>query len=220
MMRSRSASPRASALRMAWTIASRVAIGGSSHRELANDARILGAGRNGCHKDATDSVDDVVTGQENRAMPHPDRIAIVGASLGGLRTAQTLRGRGKFEGTITLIGAEPHYPYDRPPLSKQVLAGEWGPERTLLDPPDKVDELGLDLRLGTRAEGLDLEAREVALSDGERVGFDSLIIATGATPRTLPNTPDLAGIYTLRTIDDSMRIRAELAQGPRVAVVG
>ncbi|MXY88336.1 MAG: NAD(P)/FAD-dependent oxidoreductase, partial [Dehalococcoidia bacterium] len=153
-------------------------------------------------------------------MPHPDRIAIVGASLGGLRVAQALRGRGKFEGTITLIGAEPHYPYDRPPLSKQVLAGEWGPERTLLDPPDKVDELGLDLRLGVRAESLDLEAREAALSDGSRVAFDSLIIATGATPRTLPNTPDLDGIYTLRTIDDSMRLRAELANNPRVAVVG
>ena len=153
-------------------------------------------------------------------MPHPERIAIAGASLGGLRTAQALRGRGKFEGTLTLIGAEPHYPYDRPPLSKQVLAGQWGPERTLLDPPAKVDELGLDLRLGVRAEGLDLEAREVALGDGGRVAFDALVIATGATPRTLPDTPDLAGIHTLRTIDDSLRIRAELEAGPRVAVVG
>ncbi len=153
-------------------------------------------------------------------MPHPERIAIVGASLGGLRTAQGLRGRGKFEGSITLIGAEPHYPYDRPPLSKQLLAGQWGPEQTLLDAPDTVDKLGLDLRLGVRAEGLDLEAREVALSDGGSVAFDSLVIATGATPRTLPNTPDLAGIHTLRTIDDSMRIRAELAKEPRVAVVG
>ena len=153
-------------------------------------------------------------------MPHLEQIAIVGASLGGLRTAQALRGRGKFEGTLTLIGAEPHYPYDRPPLSKQLLAGEWGPEKTLLDPPDRVDGLGLDLRLGVRAESLDLEAREVALSDGERVGFDALIIATGAAPRTLPNTPDLAGIHTLRTIDDSMRIRAALAEGPKVAVVG
>ncbi len=153
-------------------------------------------------------------------MPHPERIAIAGASLGGLRTAQALRGRGKFEGTLTLIGAEPHYPYDRPPLSKQVLAGQWGPERTLLDAPDKVDALGLDLRLGVRAEALDLEAREVALSDGGSVAFDALVIATGATPRTLPDTPDLAGIHTLRTIDDSLRIRAELEQGPRVAVVG
>ena len=153
-------------------------------------------------------------------MPHPERIAIVGASLGGLRTAQGLRGRGKFEGSITLIGAEPHYPYDRPPLSKQLLAGQWGPEQTLLDAPDTVDKLGLDLRLGVRAEGLNLEAREVALSDGGSVAFDALVIATGATPRTLPNTPDLAGIYTLRTIDDSMRIRAELAKEPRVAVVG
>ncbi len=153
-------------------------------------------------------------------MPHPERIAIVGASLGGLRTAQGLRGRGKFEGSITLIGAEPHYPYDRPPLSKQLLAGQWGPEQTLLDAPDTVDKLGLDLRLGVRAENLDLEAREVALSDGRSVAFDALVIATGATPRTLPNTPDLAGIHTLRTIDDSMRIRAELAKEPRVAVVG
>lgn len=167
-----------------------------------------------------DAVDAAPDAPENRAMPHPERIAIVGASLGGLRTAQGLRGRGKFEGSITLIGAEPHYPYDRPPLSKQLLAGQWGPEQTLLDAPDTVDKLGLDLRLGVRAENLDLEAREVALSDGRSVAFDALVIATGATPRTLPNTPDLAGIHTLRTIDDSMRIRAELAKEPRVAVVG
>ena len=153
-------------------------------------------------------------------MPHPDHIVIAGASLGGLRTAQALRGRGKFEGTLTLIGAEPHYPYDRPPLSKQLLSGQWEPQQTLLDAPDAVDKLDLDLRLGVRAEALDVEKRELALSDGEPVGFDALIIATGATPRTLPNTPDLAGIYTLRTIDDSMRIRAELAKGPRMAVVG
>ena len=153
-------------------------------------------------------------------MAHPERIAIVGASLGGLRTAQALRGRGKFAGTITLIGAEPHYPYDRPPLSKQVLAGEWEPARTLLDPPEKVDALGLDLRLGARARALDLEARAIALEGGATVPFDALVIATGASPRTLPNTPDLPGIHTLRTIDDSLRIRAALAEGPRVAVVG
>ena len=153
-------------------------------------------------------------------MSHPERIAIVGASLGGLRATQALRGRGKFEGAITLIGAEPHYPYDRPPLSKQVLAGQWGPERTLLDPPETVDNLNLDLRLGVRAQSLDLEARALTLDDGGRVPFDALIIATGATPRTLPNTPDLAGIHTLRTIDDSLRIRAELEKRPRVAVVG
>ncbi len=153
-------------------------------------------------------------------MPHPEHIVIVGASLGGLRTAQALRGRGKFTGTLSLIGAEPHYPYDRPPLSKQVLAGEWEPARTLLDSPDTVDKLGLDLRLGARAEALDLKARTVALSDGAHVDFGALVIATGATPRTLPGTPALAGIHTLRTIDDSLRIRAALADGPRVAVVG
>ncbi|HCU99873.1 MAG: FAD-dependent oxidoreductase [Dehalococcoidia bacterium] len=153
-------------------------------------------------------------------MPQPERIAIVGASLAGLRTAQALRGRGKYQGNLALIGGEPHYPYDRPPLSKQLLSGEWEPDRTLLDPPDTVDKLDLDLRLGTQAESLDLPARTIALSTGEHVGFDSLVIATGATPRRLPNTPDLEGIYTLRTIDDSMRIRAELGKNPKVAVVG
>ena len=153
-------------------------------------------------------------------MAHPERIAIVGASLGGLRSAQSLRGRGKYEGSLTLIGAEPHLPYDRPSLSKQLLAGEWEPARTLLESPDAIDKLDLDLRVGVRAEGLDLEGRTLALSDGETVAFDGLIIATGASPRTLPGTPDLAGIHTLRTIDDSLRIRAAFAEKPRVAVVG
>jgi len=151
---------------------------------------------------------------------HPERIAIVGASLGGLRSAQSLRGRGKFAGTLTLIGAEPHLPYDRPPLSKQLLSGEWEPARTLLEPPEAIDKLDLDLRIGVRAEGLDLEGRTLALSDGETVAFDGLIIATGASPRTLSGTPDLTGIHTLRTIDDSLRIRAAFAEKPRVAVVG
>ena len=153
-------------------------------------------------------------------MAHPERIAIVGASLGGLRSAQGLRGRGKFTGALTLIGAEPHLPYDRPPLSKQLLSGEWEPGRTLLEAPEAIDKLDLDLRVGVRAEALDLDGRTLSLSDGATVPFDKLIIATGASPRTLPGTPDLAGIHTLRTIDDSLRIRAAFAEKPRVAVVG
>ena len=105
-------------------------------------------------------------------MTYPERIAIAGASLAGLRAAQTLRGRGKFKGQITLIGAEPHLPYDRPPLSKQLLAGEWEPERTLLESPEGIDKLDLDLRIGVRAESLDIENRTVVLTDGESIGFD------------------------------------------------
>ncbi|MGH9013270.1 MAG: NAD(P)/FAD-dependent oxidoreductase [Acidimicrobiia bacterium] len=145
-------------------------------------------------------------------------IAIVGASLAGLRAAETLRREG-FDGPVTLIGAERRLAYDRPPLSKELLAGEWEPEQIALR-KQPYDELELDLRLGRRAVGLDLGAREVALDDGGRVGFDGLVVATGATPRTLPGTPALEGIFTLRTLDDCLAIRERLEAGPRVVVVG
>ena len=85
------------------------------------------------------------------------RIAIVGASLAGLRAAETLRDRG-FDGELTLIGDEPHRPYDRPPLSKQVLQGTWEPEQTFFRRKDGYDALALDMRLGVRADAVDLEA--------------------------------------------------------------
>jgi 3-phenylpropionate/trans-cinnamate dioxygenase ferredoxin reductase subunit len=146
-------------------------------------------------------------------------IAIVGTSLAGLRAAEALRREG-FDGRIVFIGAETHLPYDRPPLSKEVLAGKREPEQIGLTKPERFDPLELDLRLGRRATGLDLERRAVELDDENRVAFDGLIIATGATPRALPGTPDLAGIYTLRTLEDCLALRAELEGGPRVAIVG
>ena len=147
------------------------------------------------------------------------RIVVVGASLAGLNAAEALRGEG-YAGTLTLVGQENHLPYDRPPLSKQVLAGEWEPGQTALRKDDAYDALDLDLRLGRRATGLDTSTRTVQLDDGEPLPYDGLIIATGSTPRVLPGTPDLPGIHSLRTLDDCMAIRAGLEAGARVVVVG
>lgn len=145
-------------------------------------------------------------------------IAIVGASLAGLRAAETLRREG-YDGALTLIGAERHLPYDRPPLSKELLAGEWEPDQlTLRKQP--YDELDLDLRLGQTATALNLDARSITLADGTAVLFDGAVVATGSEPRRLPGTPELSGIFVLRTLDDSLAIRAALDQRPRVVVVG
>jgi 3-phenylpropionate/trans-cinnamate dioxygenase ferredoxin reductase subunit len=145
-------------------------------------------------------------------------VAVVGASLAGLRAVEALRGRG-YDGRIDWIGAEKEAPYDRPPLSKEILRGEWDPPRIALA-RNGVEELGTDLRLGVRAIGLDAGARRLRLSDGDSLSFDGLVIATGATPRRLPGQPDLPGVFTLRTLDDALAIRAALEREPRVAVVG
>jgi NADPH-dependent 2,4-dienoyl-CoA reductase/sulfur reductase-like enzyme len=144
---------------------------------------------------------------------------VVGASLAGLRAVETLRQQG-YDGRLVLVGAEPLLPYDRPPLSKQVLAGEWSPDEIVLRPADDYSPLALDLRLAHRATSLDLDARAVVLDDGERIGFDGLVIATGCSPLRLPGTPDTAGIYMLRTLGDSLAIRDALDATPRVVVVG
>ncbi len=147
-----------------------------------------------------------------------ERIVVVGGSLAGLRAAEALRQKG-FEGTLSLVGAENREPYDRPPLSKDVLAGRWEPGQTALA-RDGLAPLELDLHLGCRATGLDPAAREIELEDGRRLGFDGLVIATGATPRTLPFEGPRAGIHTLRTLDDCIALREAFEAGPRVTVVG
>jgi NADPH-dependent 2,4-dienoyl-CoA reductase/sulfur reductase-like enzyme len=151
-------------------------------------------------------------------MPEQDHVVIVGASLGGLRTAQSLR-TAEYAGRITLLGDEEHPPYDRPPLSKQVLSGEWEPEQASLADETELKRLELDLRLGVRATHLDLPGKAV-VAGAERVAYDTLVIATGATPRNIPGTPDLAGIHVLRTLDDCMALRADLASASKVVVVG
>ncbi|MDH3202222.1 MAG: FAD-dependent oxidoreductase [Myxococcales bacterium] len=145
-------------------------------------------------------------------------IAIVGASLAGLRTAEFLR-RGGFEGKLALIGDEEHLPYDRPPLSKELLRGEWEPERLALR-RKSYDELALDLKLGRRAIAVDTDAHEVHLEGGESVAFDDLVVATGGQVRRLPKQPELSGLFTLRTLDDAVMIRDALKKASRIAVIG
>ena len=147
------------------------------------------------------------------------RIVIAGASLAGLRAAETLRHRA-FDGEITLIGDEPHRPYDRPPLSKQVLQGAWEPEQTFFRRKDGYDALALDMRLGVRAVSVDLRARRVALADGTFADYDRLIVATGARVRTLPGIAPRAGLLVLRSLDDAIALRLELMHATRVAIVG
>jgi NADPH-dependent 2,4-dienoyl-CoA reductase/sulfur reductase-like enzyme len=148
----------------------------------------------------------------------PRKIVVVGASLAGLRAVETLR-RDGYDGKLALVGAEEHLPYDRPPLSKQLLSGEWELERVRLA-SNGLGALELDLHLGQRATELDLHAREVVLAGGARLAFDAAILATGASPRMLPDVPALEGIHVLRTLDDSLAIRDAFDQGARVAVVG
>ena len=150
------------------------------------------------------------------AMGH---VVVVGASLAGLHAARALRRHG-HDGTLTVVGDEPHLPYDRPPLSKQVLAGTWEPGRTaLLNERDEA--LDLTWTLGRAATGLDPRARTVALDDGTELAYDGLVIATGATPRRLPGTEGLDGVHVLRSLDDALALRADLDAAPsRVVVVG
>ena len=147
------------------------------------------------------------------------RIVIVGASLAGLRAATALRHEG-FAGSLTLIGDEPYEPYDRPPLSKQVFEGWVQAEGTGLPRRDDVEA---DWRLGVPAAELDLAGEQVRLADGEKVGFDRLLIATGVRARPWPNPAEAAlkGVCVLRTRDDSARLQQLLAAGPgRVLVIG
>ena len=149
-------------------------------------------------------------------------IAIVGASLAGINAARTLRNEG-HTGPIHVIDADPERPYDRPPLSKQILTGEWEPDRILL--PAAKEDLGLDLRLGSRAKAVDLGSRQLTIEGPagavDTLGFDGLVLAGGAAARRLPETAGVIGVHVVRTLADSLALRAALDAGPsRVVVVG
>lgn len=158
-----------------------------------------------------------------------DHVVVVGASLAGIRACETLRNNGHI-GAITLVGAERHRPYDRPPLSKRLLLGDWEPERIQLRSNDALDALNLTLRLGVVATSLSVAQRTITLGpsgastdvtdDSEVMSFDGLVIATGGTPRRLPQQPVLAGVHVLRTIDDAIALRKELQPGARVVIIG
>lgn len=145
-----------------------------------------------------------------------DHIAIVGASLAGLTAAETIRDGG-FSGSITVVDSSATLPSDRPPLSKQVLAGTMEPGRAASPVASRIDGLGLTLRLGVRATALSVADRRLTLDDGSEVVADGLVIATGASPRRLETS--LAGVHTLRDLDDSLAIRADLDAGARRVVV-
>ncbi len=149
-------------------------------------------------------------------------VVIVGASLAGLRCARGLRSQG-FTGRIELVGAEDRLPYDRPPLSKQVLSGAWDLDRTTLLTADDATAEGLTFHLGVPATSLDAEAGVVNLADGRRVQGDRVVIATGASPRLLPGTEDANHVIYLRTAADGRALRQRLATAPasaRVVIVG
>jgi NADPH-dependent 2,4-dienoyl-CoA reductase/sulfur reductase-like enzyme/ferredoxin len=147
------------------------------------------------------------------------RIVIVGASLTGFRAAERVREEG-FSGSLTVVGDEPSEPYDRPPLSKQALTGSVPPDQTALPRRRKIDA---DWRLGVAATGLDLAAKQLHLADGNRIGFDKLLIATGVRARAWPNPAEAAldGVLTLRTSADAALLRQKLDARPRrVLIIG
>jgi 3-phenylpropionate/trans-cinnamate dioxygenase ferredoxin reductase subunit len=149
----------------------------------------------------------------------PGRVVVVGASLAGLSALETLRQEG-YGGELIAIGAEAVLPYDRPPLSKQVLQGHWEPDKAALREQAQYDALGVTWHLGRRAVALDPAARTVTLDDGEPLAYDGLVIATGASPRRLPGSEGLAGVHVLRTLDECLALRAEFETASRVCVVG
>ena len=147
-----------------------------------------------------------------------DRIVVVGAGLAGLGAAEELRRQG-FERQLVLLGDEPHDPYDRPPLSKQFLAGEWGEERLYLRKPERLAELALEHRRGVAA-GLDLSRKVVHLAEGEELSYDGLVLATGSRARRLPAFEGLAGAHVLRSLEDALLLRRALLEKGRLLVVG
>ncbi len=148
----------------------------------------------------------------------PSQVLVVGASAAGLCTAEALRRR-KYSGTITVLGEETHAPYDRPPLSKQVLSGAWGPEKAELRTREMLSALEAEFVLGDPAVALDSRTRTVHTASGRSLHAEAIVIATGVRPRTLPHD-DLAGVHALRTLDDSLALRADLLTAARLVVVG
>jgi 3-phenylpropionate/trans-cinnamate dioxygenase ferredoxin reductase component len=153
-------------------------------------------------------------------MPDSQTHVIVGAALAGAKAAGALREEG-FEGRIVLVGQEPELPYERPPLSKDYLRGESAREKAYVHPDDFYSAHDIELRTATTVERVDTDAGDTVLSTGERIGYDRLLLATGAEPRrlSLPGS-DLDGIHYLRDLADADRLAARLNEGGRVVVIG
>ncbi|MDH6217932.1 NAD(P)/FAD-dependent oxidoreductase [Streptomyces pseudovenezuelae] len=152
-------------------------------------------------------------------MTAPAHVLVVGAAASGLTTVEALRRKG-YGGAITVLGDEPHPPYDRPPLSKQVLSGTWEPARTELRTGEYLAGLQAEFHLGDPATALDVPTRTVRTQSGRELRADAVVIATGVRARTLPGQELLAGVHVLRTLDDSLALRADLLAATRLVVVG
>ncbi|MER7013821.1 FAD-dependent oxidoreductase [Saccharopolyspora sp. NPDC000359] len=146
-------------------------------------------------------------------------VLVVGASAAGLSTVEALRRKG-YRGAVTVLGAERHLPYDRPPLSKKVLSGEWQPDRANLRQEAALAALDAEFVLADAAVGLDPATRAVRTASGRELAADAVVIATGAKPRTLPGQDGLDGVHVLRTLDDSAALRESLLAASRLVVVG
>jgi 3-phenylpropionate/trans-cinnamate dioxygenase ferredoxin reductase component len=154
----------------------------------------------------------------SRGVSHSDsKIVIVGGGLAAARTAEQLR-RAEYSGSITIVSDEAHLPYDRPPLSKEVLRKEV--DDVALKPREFYDEKDIILRLGSAASSLDTAEQTVTLADGTVLGYDELVIATGLVPRRIPAFPDLEGIRVLRSFDESMAIRQHASEAQHAVVIG
>lgn len=147
------------------------------------------------------------------------RIVVVGGSLAGVHAAEALRERG-FDGELTLVSADPHLPYDRPPISKELLLGTMTADRLLLRPETWYGESDIRLRAGIAARALDARRKALALSDGTQLEYDGLVIATGSTARRLRTTPTAPKVHVLRDLDDALELRPHLIAGRHLIVVG
>jgi 3-phenylpropionate/trans-cinnamate dioxygenase ferredoxin reductase subunit len=153
-------------------------------------------------------------------MSDPRTFAIVGAGLAGAKAAEALCTEG-FDGRIVLLGAEPHRPYERPPLSKGYLQGSSGRDTVYVHPPDWYTEHQVELRLDTPVTAIDRRAHEIVTGDGGRLRYDKLLLATGATPRKLPMPgSELDGVRYLRSLEDSDHLKAAFHPGANVVIIG
>ncbi|BBY44029.1 NAD(P)/FAD-dependent oxidoreductase [Mycolicibacterium celeriflavum] len=144
-------------------------------------------------------------------------IVIVGGGLAASRTAEQLR-RSEYTGPVTIVSDEDHLPYDRPPLSKEVLRSET--DDVTLKPAEFYAENDITVRLGSGARSVDTAAQTLTLADGSEVGYDELIIATGLVPKRIPSFPDLEGIHVLRNYDESVALRKQAGSARRAVVIG
>jgi 3-phenylpropionate/trans-cinnamate dioxygenase ferredoxin reductase subunit len=153
-------------------------------------------------------------------MSDPRTFAVVGAGLAGAKAAEALRTEG-FDGRIVLLGAEPHRPYERPPLSKGYLQGSSERDTVYVHPPEWYTEHQIELRLDTPVHAIDRRAHELVTGDGSRLRYDKLLLSTGATPRRLPVPgADRAGVRYLRSLDDSDHLRSAFRPAAKVVIIG